>query len=180
MALWRQCRGERGTFQDDEEQSADLNPSLQLKYHAYLNKRHLVNPTKSGPFHERAPSRILWKAVRGMVPHKTARGAAALERLKVYEGMPPPFDHKKKQVIPAALRVLRLKPGRKFATLKRISTEVGWKYEAVVDKLEEKRKVKQLAYHERKVAATKKRAAAITAAGSGLKDLDAKLQPYGV
>jgi large subunit ribosomal protein L13Ae len=154
--------------------------SIQLKYHAYLNKRHLVNPTKAGPFHERRPSRILWKAVRGMVPHKTARGAAALERLKVYEGVPPPFDRKKKQVVPHALRVLRLKPGRKFATLKRISTEVGWKYEAVVDKLEEKRKVKQQAYQERKVALTKKRAAAVTAAGPGLKDVNSKLQPYGL
>lgn len=115
-----------------------------------------------------------------MVPHKTARGAAALERLKVYEGVPPPFDRKKKQVVPHALRILRLKPGRKFATLKRISTEVGWKYEKVVDKLEEKRKVKQQAYQERKVAATKKRAAAISAAGPGLKDVNAKLQPYGL
>ena len=157
----------------------DVTP-LQLKYHAYLNKRHLVKPSKSGPFHERAPSRILWKAVRGMVPHKTARGTAAMERLKVYEGVPPPFDRKKKQVIPHALRVLRLKPGRKFATLKRISTEVGWKYEGVVDKLEEKRKVKQQAYQERKTSATKKRAAALTAAGPGLKDVNAKLSVYGL
>ena len=43
---------------------------LQLRYHEFLNKRHLVNPKKSGPFHHRAPSRILYKAIRGMVPHK--------------------------------------------------------------------------------------------------------------
>lgn len=30
-------------------------------------ERHIVNPKKSGPFHHRAPSRILYKAVRGMV-----------------------------------------------------------------------------------------------------------------
>ena len=73
-------------------------------------------------------------------------------------------------VVPAALRVLRLKPGRKaslstficllsnraetsdqFCTLKRISAEVGWGYKDVVDKLEEKRKVKGKAYFERKV-----------------------------
>jgi len=89
-----------------------------------MHKRHLVNPRKSGPFHHRAPSRILHRAVRGMIPHKTARGAAALQRLKVYEGVPPPYDRKKKLVIPDALRVLRLKPGRKYATLKRISSEV--------------------------------------------------------
>jgi hypothetical protein len=43
---------------------------LQLRYHEFLNKRHLVNPKKSGPFHHRAPSRILYRTIRGMVPHK--------------------------------------------------------------------------------------------------------------
>lgn len=40
----------------------------------------------------RAPSRILWRTVRGMIPHKTPRGAAALERLKAFEGVPAPYD----------------------------------------------------------------------------------------
>ncbi|ODN78005.1 ribosomal protein L13, variant 2 [Cryptococcus amylolentus CBS 6039] len=122
-----------------------------LKYHDYLHKRHIVNPRKSGPFHFRAPSRILFKAIRGMIPHKLSRGAAALKRLELFEGVPPAQDKVKKMVVPAALRVLRLKPGRKFCTLKRLSAEVGWKYGDVVDRLEEKRKVKGQAYHERKV-----------------------------
>lgn len=42
----------------------------QLRYLDFLNKRHLVNPKKSGPFHHRAPSRIFQRTVRGMVPHK--------------------------------------------------------------------------------------------------------------
>lgn len=86
----------------------------------------------TGPFHFRAPSRIFYKAVRGMIPHKTARGAAALERLKVFEGVPPPYDKKKKMVVPQALRVLRLQPGRKYCTVGRLSHEVGWKYQDVV------------------------------------------------
>lgn len=53
-----------------------------------------------------------------MLPHKTARGAAAIERLKLFEGVPPPYDRKKKMVVPDALRVLRLKPGRKYCTVK--------------------------------------------------------------
>jgi hypothetical protein len=53
-----------------------------------------------------------------MIPHKTARGAAALERLKLFEGIPPPYDRKKRMVVPEALRVLRLKPGRKYCTVK--------------------------------------------------------------
>ena len=53
-----------------------------------------------------------------MTPHKSARGAAALERLKLFEGVPPPYDKKKRMVVPEALRVLRLKPGRKYCTVK--------------------------------------------------------------
>jgi hypothetical protein len=33
-----------------------------------------------------------FRVVRGMVPHKSARGAEALKRLKVFEGVPPPYD----------------------------------------------------------------------------------------
>lgn len=39
-----------------------------------------------------------------MIPHKTKRGEAALARLKVYEGVPPPYDKIKKMVIPDALK----------------------------------------------------------------------------
>merc|ERR1712000_395460 len=90
-----------------------------LKYHAYLRKMTRYNPTRGGPFHFRAPSRIFYKTVRGMIPHKTARGAAAMERLKVFEGVPPPYDKVKRVVVPQALRVLRLKPGRKCCTVGR-------------------------------------------------------------
>ncbi|KAI0814444.1 60S ribosomal protein l16 [Xylaria sp. FL0933] len=121
-----------------------------LKYHAYLRKATRFNPTRGGPFHFRAPSRIFYKAVRGMIPHKTARGAAALERLKVFEGVPPPYDKQKKMVVPQALRVLRLQPGRKYCTVGRLSHEVGWKYQDVVARLEERRKAKGTAYYERK------------------------------
>lgn len=123
-----------------------------LKYHAYLRKATRYNKTH-GPFHFRAPSRIFYKAVRGMIAHKSARGTAALERLKVFEGIPPPYDMKKRMVVPSALRVLRLRPGRKYCTVGRLSREVGWKYADVVDTLEERRKVKSAAFYARKKAA---------------------------
>ncbi|RPA82111.1 60S ribosomal protein L16 [Ascobolus immersus RN42] len=125
-----------------------------LKYHAYLRKATRYNKTH-GPFHFRAPSRIFYKAVRGMIAHKTARGEAALARLKVFEGIPPPYDTKKRVVVPQALRVLRLKPGRKYCTVGRLSHEVGWKYDDVVKRLEEKRKLKSAAYYARKKAAAR-------------------------
>ncbi|KAJ4166210.1 60S ribosomal protein L16A [Fusarium oxysporum] len=71
-----------------------------LKYHAHLRKITRYNPTRGGPFHFRAPSRIFYKAVRGMIPHKTARGAAALERLKVFEGVPLPTTRPRRSSFP--------------------------------------------------------------------------------
>ncbi|XP_044750968.1 60S ribosomal protein L13a [Coccinella septempunctata] len=114
-----------------------------LKYLSFLRKRCNVNPAR-GPFHYRAPSRIFWKTVRGMVPHKTERGKQALRRLKAYEGIPPPYDRRKRVVVPGALRVMCLKPGRKFCHVGRLSNEVGWKYQAVVRTLENKRKVRDV------------------------------------
>jgi hypothetical protein len=67
-----------------------------------------------------------------MIPHKTARGTAALQRLKTFEGVPPPYDKKKRVVVPQALRVLRLQPGRKYCTVGRLGHEFGWKYQDVV------------------------------------------------
>jgi hypothetical protein len=75
---------------------------------------------------------MFWRTVRGLIPHKTARGAAALDRLKTFEGVPPPYDKKKRVVVPQALRVLRLKPGRKYCTVGRLGHEFGWKYQDVV------------------------------------------------
>nr|ACN09946.1 60S ribosomal protein L13a [Salmo salar]ACN12293.1 60S ribosomal protein L13a [Salmo salar] len=99
-----------------------------LKYLAFLRKRMNTNPSR-GPYHFRAPSRIFWRTVRGMLPHKTKRGQAALERLKVFDGVPPPYDKRKRMVVPAAL-------------LGRLAHEVGWKYQAITATLEEKRKEK--------------------------------------
>ena len=48
-----------------------------------------------------------------MLPHKLARGKLALQRLKVFEGIPPPYDKQKRMVVPSALKVLRLKARRK-------------------------------------------------------------------
>merc|ERR1712167_309816 len=62
-----------------------------VKFWAFLRKRTNTNP-KKGPIHFRAPSKILWRIVRGMIPHKKARGAAAMARLKVFDGMPAPYD----------------------------------------------------------------------------------------
>jgi len=45
-----------------------------------------------------------------MIPHKTKRGEAALDRLKVYEGIPPPYDKTKRMVVPDALKYVFFPP----------------------------------------------------------------------
>lgn len=52
-----------------------------------------------------------------MIPHKTERGKDALRRLRAYDGCPPPYDSRRRVVVPAALRVFCLKPGRKVTIL---------------------------------------------------------------
>merc|ERR1712109_136089 len=111
-----------------------------LKYLKFLRLRCNVKPLR-GPFHFRAPGKIFWRTVRGMIPHKSERGKDAMKRLQTFEGVPPPYDKKKRMVIPSALKVLRLKPGRK--------------YQDVVATLEAKRIVKSEAFHKKKVAVEK-------------------------
>lgn len=122
-----------------------------LKYASFRKKKMNSNP-KQGPLHYRAPSKQFWRTVRGMVPHKTARGAAALGRLKTFEGIPHPYDRKKRMVVPAALKVLRLKPERRFCRLGDLAKEVGWKHNDLVSRLETSRKVKSSAYFQKKSA----------------------------
>jgi len=55
-------------------------------------------------------------------------------------------------VVPDALRVLKLKPMRKYTVLGRLSQEVGWKHSDTIAKLEEKRKIKAAAWYKRKKA----------------------------
>ena len=121
-----------------------------VKYLDFLRKRCNVNPAR-GEFHFRAPSKILWRVVRGMLPHKTRRGNIALARLRSFEGVPPPYDKVKRFVVPNALRVVRLNPRRKYCSVGRLSHEVGWKYQNVIETLELKRKAKaQLRFAKKK------------------------------
>lgn len=116
----------------------------------YLNKKSNINPRKGGPYHYKAPARIFWRAVKGMLPHKTERGKAALERLKVFEGMPHPYSHLKKRVVPKALKAVRLNRGRKSCLLGELCSVIGWNHSNTVQRLEQKRLERAEKYHEKK------------------------------
>lgn len=55
--------------------------------------------------------------ISGMLPHNNKRGKEALGRLKAFEGIPPPYNTRKRMIVPSALRIIRLKPGRKVSVL---------------------------------------------------------------
>jgi len=149
-----------------------------LKYMEFLKKHVNTNPSR-GPFHLRAPSKIVWRTIRGMLPHKTKRGALALGRLKVFEGVPPPYDRIKLSVVPDALKVLRMRPGRKVTRLGELSTHVGWKHAETIRKLEEKRKIRSQAFYHRKRALEKLRRKAIAESSDRLAPIATQLQSFG-
>ena len=122
-----------------------------VKYAQFKRKRMNTNPGK-GPYHFRSPARIFWRTLRGMMPHMTVRGATAMSRLGVYEGIPEPYDKVKRKVVPQALKVIRMKSHRRFCLLGALSKEVGWKHSELVAKLEEQRKVKEQAFYAEKKA----------------------------
>merc|ERR1712100_496848 len=123
-----------------------------LKLLMKRNKRMNTNPIK-GPFHHKSPADMLLRTIRGMIPHKWYRGSAAFQRIKCVEGVPEPFDQVNKVVVPDALRVTRLKPGRKYTQLGKLATELGWGYPDVVTKYETARKEKAALWYEKKKAA---------------------------
>ena len=121
-----------------------------VKFAEFLRKRLLTNPTR-GCIHYRAPSRIVWRTIRGMLPHKTSKGAAALARVKVFEGVPAPYDTTKKQIINDALRCVKLSSFRKFCKLGNLSSQVGWKRENLIETLESKRRERSEKWHKTRI-----------------------------
>eukprot|EP00957_Ditylum_brightwellii_P021209 1598742-Ditylum_brightwellii.AAC.1 len=122
---------------------------------------------------------MVWRTIRGMCHHKTARGQEALARLATFDGIPHPYDKKKRQVIPAALRVMRLKPGRDHTVLGELADSVGWKHHDLLKRLEEKRKVKAEAFYQKKKARTQLREKAEKAAAGELAKVNEVLAAAG-
>merc|ERR1719273_786552 len=136
-----------------------------LRWRSALRKRMNTNPRR-GPFHFRSPSRSFFRAVRGMIKHKTQRGDDALANLKVFEGVPDNYQNTKYWKVRHAHSVNRFATCRKSCTLGRLCHEHGWGYREVVNKMEDGRKAaEQFKYVERK-----KRDAKAAAAKKQLKE----------
>ena len=138
-------------------------PSLRLSYlHvcvciSSLPLRRIPPPSSHPSPHPVARAFLL------QVPHKTHRGKCAMERLKCFDGIPEPYDKMKRMVVPDAFRVTRLKVGRRFCVLGRISHECGWNKAATVERLEAKRKAADAIFYDTKKAQVAKAAKAAEA-----------------
>ncbi|KAK3013419.1 hypothetical protein RJ639_010231 [Escallonia herrerae] len=118
-----------------------------MKYLRFLRKRMNTKPSH-------CPHPLPCPRQNPLAHHpRTKRGAAALARLKVYEGVPPPYDKMKRMVIPDALKVLRLQAGHKG----QLSSEVGWNHYDTIKELEKKRKERAQVAYERKKELSKLR-----------------------
>lgn len=148
-----------------------------LKYMDFLRKRMSTNP-KKGPIHQKAPSRTVWRVIRGMVPHKTPKGAAAMGRLKCFDGVPLSLNAKKKMVVPDALRVVRLKPRSKYCVLGDISKECGWTKSQLLESLETKRATRNREWHTKRVKLCKDRKQTLKA-NKDIATVNNELAQYG-
>mmetsp|Transcript_57757 Transcript_57757/g.95837 ORF Transcript_57757/g.95837 Transcript_57757/m.95837 type:complete len:211 (-) Transcript_57757:232-864(-) len=113
-----------------------------LKMKSFRGHRMNTNPSR-GPFHYCQPSRVFYRVVRGMIPHKTPKGKKTLSLLHCYDGMPPRYQHVRKVRLITAYKALRLDPNRAQTVLGRLCTEFGWNKSRLMIKLEDKRKIKQ-------------------------------------
>ncbi|ABW97881.1 rpl13A (nucleomorph) [Hemiselmis andersenii] len=141
-----------------------------LKFLVKSKKRTNTNP-KRGPFHFHSPSQIFWKMVRGMLPHKTKKGTSALMKLKVFEGLPEPFNRMKKFIIPSALRVSRLLTGRKYSILGEIANQIGWTRKNIIDSIVWNRNIESKLFYNQKVNSLKKKTANYNAKVSFISNL---------
>lgn len=65
-------------------------------------QKYLVGSQRKGPFYSRMPDKIVKRTIRGMLPYRTAHGREALERIRVYIGVPEGFDTSKFQSLEGA------------------------------------------------------------------------------
>ena len=148
-----------------------------LNFMEFLRKRTNTNP-KKGPIHQKAPSRIVWRTIRGMIPHTTPKGAAAMGRVKCFDGAPVSLNAVKKMVIPDALKAVRLQPRAKYSILGNIAKECGWTKQDLIDDLEAKRIGKNHAWYLKKVEKAKKEKEALKG-NTELDKVNKELEQYG-
>lgn len=148
-----------------------------LHFMGYMNERTNFNPTH-GPIHQTSPAHYVYKCIKGMINYKTAKGAAALARLKCYEGCPLSMNCKKKMVIPDALKAARLAPRARYCVLGQMLSECGWTKRELLRQEEAKRLTKNHEWYLKKVENEKKAEKTLKSNGE-IQKINKELEKYG-
>lgn len=80
---------------------------------------------QKGPFISRLPDRFVRRQIRGMLPYKKSRGAAAWKRIMCYVGVPDEF--KKKKLITLDWASAKHKRTMKIITIGELCRMIGGK-----------------------------------------------------
>lgn len=122
---------------------------------------------------------MVWRTIRGMIHQKTPRGQQALKRLSTFEGIPAPYDKQARVVVPAALRVMRLKSERDYTIVGDLAHAVGWKHRDLLKRLEAKRKEDSKDFYEKKKEKMSLKRKAEEACASELAKVNEVLAAFG-
>ncbi|MBM5805381.1 MAG: 50S ribosomal protein L13 [Candidatus Verstraetearchaeota archaeon] len=96
--------------------------SVMSKYARWMELKTYKNPEEVGPKQHRPPDRLVYYAIRNMLP-KSPSGKDALKRLKVYIGVPEDLRSKSFQRIDEAdAKYLR----GSYMRIEDISRTLGW------------------------------------------------------
>jgi large subunit ribosomal protein L13 len=119
-------KGEEVTIINAEE--CIISGDRQMVFGKYLERRQrssIVNPARHGPFFPRGPTGIIKRAIRGMLPHKKAKGRDALKRLRIYIGVPAELEGK--PTVETSIKDVNTLKIPKYIKLKELSNMLGAK-----------------------------------------------------
>ncbi len=81
-----------------------------------------------GPIHHRRPHEIVRRTVRGMLPYRIPKGAAAYKRLHVHIGVPDELEKAEKQSLPECHGS---KLHHRSVTVGELAESIGWNKKGV-------------------------------------------------
>lgn len=110
-------KGEQVNIVNIEKIIITGDPKFTVK--KYIERRQRGS-AHHGPFFPKTPEGIVKRAIRGMMPYKTAKGRAAMKKLRIFVSMPENIKDCK-----AFSESLDIKS--KYMTVEKLSKTLGWK-----------------------------------------------------
>lgn len=92
----------------------------------FFHRRDIGDPIK-GPFYPRYPDKLLRRTIRGMLPYKKEKGKKALNKLKVFVGLPDEFKDKKLEKVGKTIEQLHCKHVTLGDICKQLGAKERWK-----------------------------------------------------